>query len=147
MNDNVLLRDVEVDDSVRLAELADQLGYPCTNENIKERIKSYIKQNTRRIIVAEINGAVVGWTSLDLVEHFYVDSYVQISGLIVDKAYRGRGIGKKIIDEAKRWTKEKGCACLRLQANVIRKEAHRFYKREGFSILKQQYVFAVELVN
>jgi len=128
-----------------LVKLAEQLGYPCLENVVKERIKSYINNNKCRILVAEIEGKVVGWASLDLIQHFYIDPFVEISGFVVDENYRNRGIGREIIKEIEVWTKIKKCKIVRLKTNTKRIDAHRFYENNGFKNLKEQIVYVKEM--
>jgi GNAT superfamily N-acetyltransferase len=135
------IREARLDDAGPLARLAVQLGYPCSVEAVELRMGRYLGNNDERIIVAELDGSVVGWTSIALVDHFYTPLYAEISGLIVDEKRRGYGIGALLLEEAKAWAKARGVDTLRLRANALRKDAHRFYIREGFIKSKEQFVF------
>lgn len=137
----VNVRNARVEDYPYLAELATQLGYPCKAEEVKARIESYIGKADKAIIVAETDGKVVGWASVEVVDHFYLAPFVEISGFVVDEAYRSTGIGAKIMGAAERWVGERGLAVLRLKTNVLRKDAHRFYEKLGFEKTKEQYVY------
>ena len=61
--------------------------------------------------------------------------------LVVDESYRGKGIGKKLIDTAADWLKQKGEKTLRIRCNVIRDETHKFYEHLGFIEKKKQKIF------
>jgi len=141
MEKDIIIRDAKMDDSKDLAILAGQLGYPCTENEVRTRIVPYLNNKNSRIVVAEIDNKVVGWTSLDVVEHFYMEKYISISGLVIDERLRGLGIGHKIINESITWTKGKKINIIKLSANVIRKDAHKFYEKNGFKKIKEQYVF------
>ena len=141
MTDIISIRDAVEQDADSLAALAAQLGYPSSGAEVGRRMVRYAGNPGERIIVAEEGGRVVGWTSVAVVDHFYTALYVEISGLVVDADHRSRGIGSLLLDEVKRWAKEKAVPLIRLRANVLRKEAHRFYEREGFSRVKEQVVF------
>lgn len=142
MNDTlIMIRDASIEDAERLSDLACQLGYPIESGEAARRLAKYKDNPDERVIVAVQDGMVVGWTSAGIVDHFYTPLYMEISGLVVDAQYRGSGIGKSLVDEVKRWTAHKGIKALRLRANVIRKDAHRFYEREGFKRRKEQIMF------
>ena len=140
-NTPFVLRDASFEDAERLSDLARQLGYPVEREEVARRLAKYSGNPNERVIVAVKDGKVIGWTSAGIVDHFYTPVHVEISGLVVDSSSRGSGAGKSLMDEVKRWTVEKGLASLRLRANVIRKDAHRFYEREGFKRRKEQVMF------
>jgi GNAT superfamily N-acetyltransferase len=139
------IRDARISDAGRLAVLAAQLGYPVTAAEVGTRLKKYMGNGDERVIVAELSGDVVGWTSAALIDHFYSPRSIEISGLVVDSSMRGKGIGGALLDEVRRWSVSKGVSQLRLRANVIRQDAHRFYSRYGFEKTKTQYVFEMQL--
>ena len=145
MDMKVSIRECTINDSQALAELAARLGYPCTVEVARSRIGTYFGNPSRTVIVAEIDGKVIGWTSLDVVEHFYVESRVEISGFVVHKDFRSLGIGERLMDEVEKWVKTHGQSRLRLYTNSIRKDAHRFYERLGFEKRKESYVYEKSL--
>ncbi len=140
-NETFTIRDASPGDAVRLSYLAGQLGYAVEAGEVARRLVKYRDNPDERVIVAEKDGFVVGWTSAGVTDHFYTPVCVEISGLVVDASCRGSGAGKSLVDEVKRWTREKGIISLRLRANVIRREAHRFYEREGFKRRKEQIMF------
>lgn len=140
-NEICQIRDASFGDAERLSDLAGQLGYPVQTEEVVRRLAKYDNNPNERVIVAIKDGEVIGWTSTGIVDHFYTPVFVEISGLVVDSSARGEGAGKQLLDEVKHWALSKGFTCVRLRANVIRKDAHRFYEREGFKRRKEQIMF------
>jgi len=140
-NETLTIRDASPWDAARLSDLAGQLGYAVEAGEVARRLAKYKDNPDERVIVAVKDGSVIGWTSAGVVDHFYTPVCVEISGLVVDASCRCSGAGKSLVDEVKRWTRGKGITSLRLRANVIRKEAHRFYEREGFKRQKEQIMF------
>jgi GNAT superfamily N-acetyltransferase len=138
---DLLIRDAVSEDSIQLAELAAQLGYPCSYTDVQLSIQRYLNSTTARIVVASYNGRVVGWASLEYIEHFYIDPYVDITGFVVDEKHRNLGIGKAMLYEIEKWTRMKSVKIIRLKSNKKRIEAHEFYKKNGFEIVKEQYAF------
>jgi GNAT superfamily N-acetyltransferase len=65
----------------------------------------------------------------------------EVAGLVVDKDCRGQGVGKELMKAVEGWAKEKDCVIVSLRSNIIRKEAHTFYKNIGYEIVKEQYTF------
>jgi GNAT superfamily N-acetyltransferase len=144
---DLVIRSARLEDSPALARLAAQLGYPTTDSEVKARLPRYLDSDNARVIVAEYRGEVVGWTSVEIVDHFYIDKHVEISGFVVDAEQRGRGIGHMLMREAERWTIEKGLSILRLKTNVLRVDAHRFYEHMGFERTKTQYTYVKKLAR
>jgi GNAT superfamily N-acetyltransferase len=142
---NIIIRDAGLDDAASLAELAGQLGYPSSAQNVEQRLASHHDTSDERLIVAESEGRVVGWTNVGIVDHFYISPYAEISGLVVEDSRRGEGIGARLIDEAIRWAKVKNVGTLRLRANTVRVDAHRFYLARGFEKKKTQVMFEMRI--
>ena len=55
---------------------------------------------------------------------------VVVEDLMVHPEHRSRGIGKQLLDEAKRWAQARGASRLQLESSEVRTDAHRFYQRE-----------------
>jgi uncharacterized protein YbbK (DUF523 family)/ribosomal protein S18 acetylase RimI-like enzyme len=140
-----LIRMARIEDCAELARLAGELGYPCDEGAVRLRIGSYLEGGGKTVIVAESGGGLVGWTSVEVVEHFYLERFAEISGFVVDARMRGRGIGASIMAEAEAWTIARGVELLRLKTNVTREGAHRFYEALGFERVKEQYTYAKRL--
>lgn len=143
---NIVIRTAGVEDAAELARLAGQLGYPCTPSEVASRLALESADTNRLVIVAESHQAmVVGWLAAETSGHFFAVPDVVISGLVVDEAIRGSGVGKALLARAEEWTKGKGMPRIRLRSSLKRTEAHEFYKHLGYSISKQQYAFVKEL--
>jgi GNAT superfamily N-acetyltransferase len=61
------------------------------------------------VFVAEANGRLVGWIHVFARPSLTTDPSAKVAGLVVDKPFRGRGIGKPLVSQAERWAKEEGC--------------------------------------
>ena len=137
-----LIRDAHIDDSEAIASLAEQLGYSVSVEEVALRLRRLSLRPDQRVIVAETEKAeVVGWTTFEITEHIHSAPYVEVSGFVVEQRFRGKGVGKKMMEEVERWSRERGFLTIRLHANVTRKPAHLFYQAIGFEKIKEQYSF------
>jgi GNAT superfamily N-acetyltransferase len=56
---------------------------------------------------------------------------VWVEDLAVHPDRRSEGIGKRLLDRAKDWARERGATHLELDSAETRADAHRFYEREG----------------
>jgi GNAT superfamily N-acetyltransferase len=137
----VKVRAARVEDAPALARLSGQLGYPATIEQILARMVVIQGDPSSGLFVAEMSGAVVGWMHLlnqHLIEY---GSRVEVAGLVVDEAARGRGIGRCLMDRAEEWTRERGSHTIHLRSNVTRAGAHAFYEHLGFKHVKTSKTF------
>lgn len=55
-----------------------------------------------------------------------------VENVVTDKNHRGQGLGKKIMERAIAFARERGCYKVILESASFRKEAHQFYKNLGF---------------
>ena len=56
-----------------------------------------------------------------------------LQDLVVRPDHRSRGAGGSLLDAATNWAGEHGCSHLELGSGAGRKDAHRFYLREGMT--------------
>ncbi len=84
---------------------------------------------------------IIGWTHA--FQPLYIESlpFVEVGGLVVDEAYRGKGVGKALVNRIKDWCMEQRVYTLRLRTQVKRLDAHQFYRALRFEEIKEQKVF------
>ena len=134
-------RDVEA-----LARLAGELGYPCTVNQIRERLESVAGNPHHVTFVAEASGdGVVGWIQLSQVRALEVEPRAEITGLVVDAKHRSAGVGRLLVERGEGWARASGLRVVGVRSNIIRERAHAFYTRLGYAVTKTQKVFRKEL--
>ena len=69
-----------------------------------------------------------------------------VEDVVVDQGYRGRSLGRKLIDYAIDYVKGKGKATLMLTSKPARVAANHLYQSAGF-MSKQTNVYKMELEN
>ena len=136
--DTITYREATINDAANMASLSTQLGYPSTAESLKGNLEKVLSLAGNIVFVAAYNKKVIGWMNVRIVSTIETGTNCEIYGLIVDEAYRNKGIGKTFINKAKEWSMQNGIKKLRVRTNVKRQEAHRFYFREGFKETKEQ---------
>ncbi|MEO7984822.1 MAG: GNAT family N-acetyltransferase [Bacteroidota bacterium] len=142
---NFSIREAREEDAGALADLCTQLGYPITEEGTISNLKNLFKKGDEKIFVAIDKNKIVGWTGVAFRTYLVSGPNCEINGLVVDINYHRKGIGKQLIEEAKRWGKEQGVRLMRVRCNTKRKEAHMFYAQLGFKEVKEQKNFEIEL--
>jgi RimJ/RimL family protein N-acetyltransferase len=83
------------------------------------------------VFVADAGGRIVGRLSLARDSH-PASPHVADLGLMVAAPYRGRGVGRRLLDEAVAWAREVGIAKLELHVFPHNEPAIRLYERFGF---------------
>src|ERR1700678_3618903 len=115
-------------DHARLADLAGQLSYPSTAQEISHRLAAMANSNEHAAFVAEMPDG-------------------EIAGFIVDERFRSQAVGKHLLAHAEQWVRDRGCDVVGLRSNVIRDRAHAFYRREGYQHTKTQKTFRKNLTT
>jgi predicted N-acetyltransferase YhbS len=140
------LRFVKKEDAPGVKKLAEELGYPSSEEKISEILDTVVKHDDHRLVVAEKANELVGY--IHIVSSLRVGSepFVEIAALSVLEKYRKHGIGKALIAESHKMASEKGVDYIRIRSNIIRREAHKFFEQRGFRNLKTQEVFVKKVI-
>jgi N-acetylglutamate synthase-like GNAT family acetyltransferase len=136
------IRPARPDDAAAIADLATQLGYPTDPEEAERRLRDVTSRPENAVLVAEIDGAVIGWIHAAGTHTVETEPFAEIRALVVDKARRGGGLGAALVEAANEWAAGHGFRTLRVRSNVVRERTHRFYERLGFARIKSQVAFA-----
>jgi GNAT superfamily N-acetyltransferase len=138
---DVKIRLARPEDAAAIALLSGQLGYPATPTQIQDRFALLERDARVAIFVAELAGAVVGWVQLLDQQILETGSRVEVAALVVDETVRRSGIGRRLMERAEEWTRERGYNTVQLRSNVTRAAAHTFYERLGYKHIKTSKTF------
>lgn len=129
-------------DADGIARLSAQLGYPSSPQEVQRRL-GHIEggSNHAAYVAVGAGGQIIGWVHVHASHLLESDPEAEIGGLVVDEARRGSGAGKLLMQRAEQWARERGLGSVYLRSNIIRKDAHEFYKSLGYSVVKTQYAF------
>ena len=86
------------------------------------------------ILIAESGGAIAAFLQLTFVPHLTHPGWwrATIEGVRVDRAQRGAGIGRQLMQEAIRRAEQRGVGLVQLTTDKTRESALRFYESLGF---------------
>ncbi|HEY1428852.1 MAG TPA: GNAT family N-acetyltransferase [Candidatus Tumulicola sp.] len=117
----------------------EQLGYPNDAATIERIVRQC--SDRRKIYVSESQSNLVGFIAVEMRDELADCEGAEILALCVDEKHRSNGVGSSLLRTAEDWARERGARRVRVRSNVIRKDAHRFYEREGYGTVKDQRVF------
>jgi GNAT superfamily N-acetyltransferase len=107
-------------------------------------LREAIDSHDSVVLVADAGGEIVGFLTGYQDLHSVRFGYrAWVEDFAVDPGWRSRGVGKRLLEAAKAWARERGATHLELDSALGRVDAHRFYEREGAS--KGAYSFQWEL--
>ena len=122
----------------------DKEGYNIVGDEYKEKYFEKTMEDVKRyngkILLykdnEEIIGLIIGIIYNEETKNydFKAPKRGRITELVVDKEYRGRGIGKKLLLEMKKHLKSNGCEKIMIAVFGYNENAIRFYKKNGFHI-------------
>ena len=105
---------------------------PVTDESVMSEI---VDRPGLDLLVLDIDGNIVATTYLNVIPNLSrsAQPYAVIENVVVDKAFRGTGLGRQIMAAtlAKAW--EAGCYKAMLQTGSKTPRTHAFYEGCGFS--------------
>lgn len=144
--ENITIRLAEKKDAKPIADIikrhfeSDYMGFAAFGE-------TYIREKMKKdfFLVAENNG-IVGCIRLSIVD---ID-LAEIRTLCVDKEFRSRGIGQKLIDEAIKLLKERKMRKLIARTKSDNKEAIKLFEKNGFEqegYFKEHYRKGIDVVQ
>ena len=150
-NHEYLIRSAEEEDASELSALRLQLDGETENfdrergeafldeANFLQLIQSDMKAPNNLMLVAEMNGELVGYARCEGSTLKRLAHKVEF-GIGVLQAYWGYGIGKNLLQSCLAWAKSNGLKKITLQVLETNKPAIQLYKKYGFEtegILKQ----------
>lgn len=135
----IIIRDAGIQDAEALVELNRlEMGYEYPVEKTKEKLAALLAGGKDKILVAEMDGAVVGYVHLNDYDLLYADHMKNIMGIAVSSRHRRMGIGAKLLTAAEGWARESGADGVRLVSGESRTGAHAFYRSLGYEGNKMQ---------
>ncbi len=140
------IRNATINDVSDIAELSNELGYPSSETEIKDRLNSILSLDDHTLIVAyQPLNKVIAWIHAYKRQSVESGFFAEIGGFIVSEAFRGKGIGSHLLNAIEKWTKMKSLPKLRVRSQIKREDAKEFYSNMGFSLSKRQRVFDKKL--
>ncbi len=128
-----IIREAGAGDAQAVASLFSQLGYPASAEEMTGRIETLSSLQEYKTFVAEAQGEVIGLVGVYLGRSLeFTGMYGRLTALVVDEKWRGRGIGKMLIDRVESWLAGQGALLVVLTSSSRRKDSHGFYRHIGY---------------
>ena len=123
---------ITVNDTVLNAfrKLIPQLSSDCALPTEKD-LNDIVNSNSVQLFIAEENNEILGTLTL-VFNKIPTGDKVWIEDVVVDKAARGKGLGKKLIQFAIEYTINKNINKINLTSSPERVAANKLYQKLGF---------------
>lgn len=112
-----------------MQELRPQITADAFIARIREQEKSGYT-----LIYLELEGNPVAVAGFRLGKNLAWGRFLYVDDLVTLKSHRSQGFGTALLSWLKQHAKRQGCSQLHLDSGLQRKNAHRFYEREGMEI-------------
>lgn len=122
---------------VAINKLIPQLTSPKTPVSIAT-LNELIDNGSSELIVAKEGNEVIGTLSL-VVFTIPTGKKAFIEDVVVDEAYRGKGIAEKMVSEAIKLARNKDVKRIELSSRPSRVAANKLYKKLGFQIRETNF--------
>jgi N-acetylglutamate synthase-like GNAT family acetyltransferase len=142
----MIIRPATSCDAPQITALLHQLGYPNTEEAVKNRLDMLDAQSDTIILVAANDGRqLIGCIQIIIANRLAEGRYGEIASLVVAEDERGRGVGRRLVASAADWLTGQNMPRLRVRCNAVREKTHHFYAHLGFRVSKSQKIFDRDL--
>jgi GNAT superfamily N-acetyltransferase len=134
------IRSAAAADAPTIAALLGELGYPADARSVAARLAPLLPRGDMAILVAELEGAVVGLGSVFLLPVLHENgARAMITALVVSESTRRRGVGRLLVRSLQAFARENGCTRIIVTTANHRADAHQFYEDIGFSWTGRRY--------
>jgi len=115
--------------------IADRVATLDTTMRTPDGVRTWLAQRGSRhpVIVADVDGSVVGWGSLNAFNPRQAYDHVADFSVYVERQCRGRGIGRQLLDRLIELARAAGYHKMVLSALASNDAGVRLYERAGFA--------------
>ena len=128
------IRFLEKDELELILQLARELNESLSEDVLADRLKEMPGQGYQCLAVFD-GDSVIGVCGIWVTTRFYCGKQVEVDNVVVSGDYRGKGIGKLIMEQVYKYAESIGCGTVELNAYVRNYNAHKFYINEGCRII------------
>lgn len=106
-------------------------GWPFEKEG-QDYFEDMIKNEI--VFVAEVEEKIVGYLAGSICEQisYITETFAELDNMCINEEYRRFGIGTLLINEFKKYCKEKNIQNIKVTASAKNSRAIRFYMKNGF---------------
>ncbi|MDD3342591.1 MAG: GNAT family N-acetyltransferase [Sulfurospirillaceae bacterium] len=128
------IRLATINDTKSIQTLLAQLDYLNTQSFIVQKFHTLLNHPDAITLIYEINDTVVAFLSLHFIPQIALEGdFMRISYFVVEESARGKLIGQELEAYCEGEAKKRHCNRIEVHCHTRRKDAHRFYERQGYS--------------
>ena len=125
------MREAHAGDDVAIATLVADLKHPLTRDDVRARLPMLAAAGLP-VLVAD-DGGVIGCATWSVMPVLHRPGPVgRISLLVVAAGWRGRGVGRRLVEAVEARCRDRGCVLVEVTSHERLAEAHGFYEAIGY---------------
>lgn len=135
-------RRANIDDIEGIVDLCNE----CFEENTdykyaRDVFQKTINDDNHIYLIGVLDNKIVAHTKITIIPTIFegMDTYAILNHACVKSKYRRKNIATKMLVEAQKIAKERGCVNLKLWSMNFRKAAHKCYKHFGFKTTNAKF--------
>lgn len=130
------------EDIARCFTAMHQLRPHLVRDEFVSRIRRQQEDGFRLAYLA-IDGHIVAVAGYRISEKLSSGRFLFVDDLVTDEMHRSQGYGARLLDWLRKQAIAAGCGRLQLDTAVNRKDAQRFYDREGMRVVGYHYEMTI----
>ena len=139
------IRPMTAEDIQPARELLSQLGYPLDGKKLRRRYDAVMGTTDHALLVAEDGGRVIALCHVYARPALDKPPEAVVQALVVDQAYRDRGVGRDMMMMVETWARNHGFRSVALYSSAVRPEAHACYRTIGYRRAATSHLFRKRL--
>jgi GNAT superfamily N-acetyltransferase len=127
------VRTATVDDAPAVADLITVMGYDVPADAVRARLDALPDAH---VVLVAVTDRIVGWVHVAITHSLIAGVRAELGGLAVTTGRQGAGTA--LITAAERWAVRHGADGMYVRSGSTRTDAHRFYEKRGYTIVRTQ---------
>lgn len=121
-----------------IVPLLAQLNPRISDDLLKSRLKDMILQGYQCVGVFEID-RLIGISGIWMLTKYYVGKHIEPDNVFILPEYRGKGIGRLVMNWIFDYGKSVGCEASELNCYTRNEAGQRFWKEQGYEVVAYHF--------
>ncbi len=132
------VRLVEKEKMEIIIPLLQKLNPKISTTILQERLNEMLVHNYQCVGVFD-GTTLIGISGLWVLTKYYVGKHVEPDNVYIDPQYRGKGVGKMLMEWIFGYAKSIGCVASELNCYVKNKKGQEFWKSVGYDVVAYHF--------
>jgi len=130
---------IPITEITSILPLLQQLNTKTPKNILRERLLDMATQNYKCVGMYD-GDTLIGISGLWFLTRHYIGKTIEPDHVVIDTAYRGRDLGKKLFAWIYNYAIKNGFEATELNAYTGNRKSHKFYLNEGYEIYGYHFI-------